>query len=225
MDEKLISYLKEFINEDRYQRMLSVLNRRTDYLTIVLEDLHYSQNASAVIRHCDAFGIQNIHIIENRNRFKLKNHAVRGTLKWISLHKYNQEKNNSLPTIIHLKNKGYRIVATSPKPGGKTSTDFNLEDGKTAIFLGNERDGLSNVVLDNADEFLHVPMEGFVESLNISATCAIILQQLGERLRKSEIDWQIPESRKNEILINWIRGSIKKISQIEESYYKTGRLG
>lgn len=221
MEAKLIEYFKKFINDDRYKRMTDVLNRRTDYLTIVLEDLHYSQNASSVIRHCDAFGIQNIYIIENRNRFKLKNHAVRGTLKWVGLNTFSKQKHNSLSTINNLKEQGYRIIATSPRPGGKTPATFDLKKGKTAIFFGNERDGLSDEVLSNADEFLHIPMEGFVESLNISATCAIILQQLGERLRDSGINWQLSYSEKNRILLNWLRGSIKKASHIEEAYNRT----
>ncbi|MDA3810252.1 MAG: RNA methyltransferase [Spirochaetaceae bacterium] len=214
MDEELIKYLSTFISKERYQRMVDVLSRRTDYLTVVLEDLHYSQNASSVIRHCDAFGVQNIHIIENRNKFKLKNHAVRGTVKWISLNFYNEKKQNSLDTINSLKSKGYRIIATSPRPGGSTPATLKLESGKAALFFGNERDGLSDEILKNADEFIQIPMEGFVESLNISASCSIILQQLGDRLRNSEINWQFDEKTKNQILINWIKNSINKSDQI-----------
>ncbi len=219
MNESLLDYLKNFVNVDRYERMVSVLERRTEYLTVVLEDLHYSQNASAVIRHCDAFGIQNIHVIENRNPFKIKKHAMRGTLKWINLERYNDKKNNTLSTMSKLKKEGYRIVATSPRPGGSTPSTFDLSKGKAALFLGNERNGLSDDVLDSADEFLHVPMEGFVESLNISASCAIILHQLGSRMRSSEANWSIPPERREEILIEWLRSSISKITQIEKSFY------
>lgn len=214
MEEPLIEYLKTFIKAERYDRMEKVLNRRTEYLTVVLEDLHYSQNASSVIRHCDAFGIQNIHVIENRNRFKLKNHAMRGTLKWINLVTHNELKENSLAAIESLKSQGYRIIATSPREGSHTPADFDLTKGKAAFFFGNERDGLSPAVLENSDEFLHIPMEGFVESLNISASCAIVLQQLGDRMRHSDINWQLDDMRKKSILLEWMKGSIKKIDQI-----------
>ncbi|MBI9098883.1 MAG: RNA methyltransferase [Spirochaetaceae bacterium] len=214
MNEELIEYLKSFINRKRYDRMIEVLQRRTEYLTVVLEDLHYSQNASSIIRHCDAFGIQNLHVIENKNKFKVKNHAVRGTLKWITLNHFNDKKENSLKAIASLKEEGYRIIATSPEKGGSTPSTFDLNRGKAAFFFGNERDGLSDTVLNKADEFLHIPMEGFVESLNISASCALIIQQLGDRLRNSTISWHIDKVRQDEILLSWMKGSIKKIDHI-----------
>ncbi len=218
MDLQLIEYLKSFLNEERFDRMIEVLNRRTEYLTIVLEDIHYSQNASSIIRHCDAFGIQNLSVIENRNRFKLKNHAVRGTMKWVNLRSFNELKHNSTQAVETLRSEGYRIVATSPREGGTALRDFDLGKGKTALFFGNERDGLSAEILENADEYLHIPMEGFVESLNISASCAIILQQMSDNLRSSDIPWTLDERKRNEILIEWMKGSIKKIDNIIAAY-------
>lgn len=220
MDQSLTGYLKSFLNSERVDRMESVLSRRTEYLTVVLEDLHYSQNASAIIRHCDAFGIQNLHVIENRNKFKMKNHAVRGTLKWIDLHIHNEKKQNSLMAMESLREKGYRIIATSPRESGKTPSAFDLSTGPAALFFGNERDGLSSEILDQADEYLYIPMEGFVESLNISASCAILLQQLGDRLRSSSLPWQLKETRREQILEDWLKGSIKRIEQIMKEYEK-----
>lgn len=224
MEDRLIEYLKDFVNPERYSRMTEVLGRRTDYLTIVLEDIHYSQNASSIIRHCDAFGIQNLHVIENRNKFKPKNHAVRGTLKWIALNQFNEGKKNSLAAVETLREQGYRIIATSPREGSCTPLSFDLAKGKAALFFGNERDGLSREVLDSADEYMQIPMEGFVESLNISASCAIILQQLGDRLRQSEIPWQIDEEKQKSILTDWLKGSIKKIEPLMAAYnHSSGR--
>lgn len=218
MELHLIEYLKSFLNTGRYDRMVEVLERRTEYLTIVLEDLHYSQNASSVIRHCDAFGIQSLSVIENRNRFKLKNHAVRGTMKWVHMRTFNELKHNSIHAIETLRSDGYRIVATSPRKGGTALGDFDLSKGKTALFFGNERDGLSDEILGNADEYLYIPMEGFVESLNISASCAIILQQMSNKLHSSDIPWALDDNKKNEILIEWMKGSIKKIDNIMAAY-------
>jgi len=218
MTEPLISYLRSFVSPDRYDRMISVLNRRTDYITIVLEDIHYSQNSSAVIRHCDAFGIQNLHVIENRNAFKVKNHAVRGTLKWIDLNRFNESSFNSVAAVRALKDKGYRIVATSPHINGTTPDNFDLEAGPAALFFGNERNGLSREIIDLADDFIQIPIEGFVESLNISACCAIILNQLGVRLRESDLSWQLPEERYRELLTEWLKGSIKKIDHVIKGF-------
>jgi len=218
MTEPLISYLRGFVSPDRYDRMTSVLDRRTDYIAVVLEDIHYSQNSSAVIRHCDAFGIQNLHVIENRNTFKVKNHAVRGTLKWIDLNRYNESSFNSIAAVKDLKAKGYRIIATSPHISGSTPASFDLEAGPAALFFGNERDGLSREVLGLADDFIHIPIEGFVESLNISACCAIILNQLGARLRESDLSWQLPEERSHQLLTEWLKGSIKKIDHVIKGF-------
>lgn len=220
MTDPLISYLSGFISPDRFERMTAVLARRTEYLTVVLEDLHYSQNGSAVIRHCDAFGIQNLHVIENRNKFKVKNHAVRGTLKWINLIQFNEERSNSRNAIERLKKEGYRIIATSPHSSGSTPSDFDLNSGPAALFFGNERDGLSREVLELADGHIQIPMEGFVESLNISASCAIILNQLGSRLRESDLPWQLSSERYNQILTLWLKDSIRKIDFVMREYEK-----
>ena len=131
-------------------------------------------------------------------------------MKWIDLQQFNHEKNNSLTAVQTLKSEGYRIIATSPKQGSLTPSNFDLSKGKAALFFGNERDGLSDEILHNADEHLHISMEGFVESLNISASCAIILQQLSEKLRLSSIPWQLSDEQSNDILLNWMKGSIKK---------------
>lgn len=214
MEEPLITYLQSFLGDERVQRLHSVLSRRTEYLTVVLEDLHYSQNSSSIIRHCDAFGIQNLHVIENRNMFKVKNHAVRGTLKWISLHQHNGQRNNSLAAIKHLKDRGYRIVATTPRKEGYYPQNFDLEAGPAAIFFGNERNGLSDDILNNADAHITIPIEGFVESLNVSASCAIILHELCSKLRGSKIPWQLEQRRYEQLMISWLKGSIKKIDYI-----------
>ncbi|MBN2658759.1 MAG: RNA methyltransferase [Spirochaetales bacterium] len=218
MTDPLISYLSGFISPERFERMKTVLSRRTEYLTVVLEDLHYSQNGSAVIRHCDAFGIQNLHVIENSNRFKVKNHAVRGTLKWIHLNRFNEGHNNSRTAVEKLKSDGYRIIATSPLAGGAAPGTFDLSAGPAALFFGNERDGLSREILDHADGYIQIPMEGFVESLNISASCAIILSRLGSRLRESDLSWQLPEKKYKELLVEWLKDSIKKIDYVMKDY-------
>lgn len=218
MINPLVSYLKSFLGQERLQRMEDVLSNRTEYLTVVLEDLHYSQNSSAVIRHCDAFGIQSLHVIENRNRFKLKKHAMRGTLKWININFFNGPGNNSQKAVSRLKGEGYRIIATAPGSDGYSPADLDLGDGPAALFFGNEKDGLSEEILKNADATIQIPMVGFVDSLNISASCAIILQQLGDRLRKSDLPWQLEKNRCEEVRLEWLKSSLRKIDKIMEAY-------
>src|SRR5512133_1346304 len=102
--------------ENRFQVFENVLKMRTRYLTVVLEDLYQAQNASAVLRTCECFGIQDIHIIENRNKFIVHKEISMGSNKWLTLNKYNRDENNSLSAIEYLRKNQYRIIATSPDP-------------------------------------------------------------------------------------------------------------
>lgn len=209
MQKELIEYLSSFLSDNRLATFQRSLSFRTRYLTIVLEDIYQSQNASAVLRSCDCFGIQDIHIIENQNKFSEYINVTRGSTKWIDLHHYNQNENNTLDAINHLKSEGYRIIATSPHADDIDLEDFDLNIGKSAFVIGNEKRGISNIVKQNADYFMKIPMFGFTESLNLSVTVAIILHHLTFKLKSSNIDWQLTESEKEDIMFRWLKGSVK----------------
>jgi len=205
VNNRLIKYLEQFITTERLELFHKLLNQRTRYITVVLEDIYQSQNASAVLRTADCFGIQDVHIIENKNKYQINPDVALGASKWLNLVKYNQQKNNTLEAISHLRQKGYRIVATTPHTQDVSLEDFDLTQGKTALFFGTELKGLSNEMIDHADEFLKIPMFGFTESFNISVSAAIILHHLTTSLRKSEINWQLSDHEKEEILLTWLK--------------------
>ena len=158
MSTQLIAYLSEFLKEERLEVLQRSLRFRTRYLTVCLEDIYQSQNASAVLRSCDAFGVQDVHIIEDKNKYQLNPMVARGSSKWLNLHKYNKGDNPSLEAINSLREKGYRIVATSPHIGDTSLEDFDLTKGKAALVFGTELTGISSTVEQNADEFLKIPM-------------------------------------------------------------------
>jgi len=216
----LIEYLQKIVTEHKWELFNQVIENRTQYLTVVLEDIFQPHNASAVLRTCDCFGIQDVHIIENRNEYTINPDVVLGATKWLNLHKYNEEENNSLSTINSLKEKGYRIVATTPHTNDVDLEAFDLHKGKAALFFGSEMPGLSDIVMENADEFLKIPMYGFTESFNISVSAAIILHHLSFELKKTDIKWQLKEEEKSKVLLNWLRKSIKNSEVIEKEYYK-----
>ncbi len=215
----LIEYLQNIITDHRRQLFNEVIENRTNYLTVVLEDIFQAQNASAVLRTCDCFGIQDVHVIENRNEYNVNPDVALGASKWLNLHKYNEEENNTLSTIHALKESGYRIIATTPHTDDVDLEAFDLTKGKAALFFGSEQPGLSDIVMDNADEFLKIPMYGFTESFNISVSAAIILHHLSFELKKTDIAWQLSEDEKSEVLLNWLRKSIKNSEVIEKDYY------
>jgi len=215
---RLTKYLEQFITTERFELFHKLLNQRTRYLTVVLEDIYQSQNASAVLRTADCFGIQDVHIIENKNEYQINPDVALGASKWLNLVKYNEQENNTLEAISHLKKLGYRIVATTPHTKEVNLDDFDLSKGKAALFFGTELNGLNEEMIFNADEYLKIPMVGFTESFNISVSVAIILHHLTTSLRKSEIDWQLSDNEKEEILLEWLKKTIKKSSLLIDDF-------
>lgn len=214
----LINHFGEFISEKRLELLKHVLSYRTRYATVVLEDIYQSQNASAVLRTCDCFGLQDVHVIENTNRFSVNPKVVMGASKWLTVSKYYQAENNTVTAIKALKEKGYRIVATSPHTYVTTLQEFDLAKGKFALLFGTELTGLSQDALDHADEHLVIPTYGFSESLNISVSAALCLQNLTERLHSSSIDYKLTGDEYADLLLEWLRKSIKSWRSIEKRF-------
>jgi len=212
-DYALLKYLEGFISEQRQQRFIEILSKRTRFLTVAIEDVYQLHNTSAVIRSCDAFGVQNVHVVEDRFGKRLDKNIAMGAEQWIDLHRYQTTHN----CIEKLREQDYQIIATTPHNNSNCLSDFRV-DGKTALFFGTEKEGLSNEVLEKADGFLKIPMVGFSESLNISVSAAILLQKLCEELRNSKLPWQLTDSEILEKRLDWTKKSIKDIEGIMGRY-------
>jgi tRNA (guanosine-2'-O-)-methyltransferase len=219
MNSELIKYLETFVTDQRKNTFNEVLMKRTKYLTVVLEDIFQPQNASAVLRTSECLGIQDVHIIENQNKYNLNPDVVMGANYWITLHKYKEKQENTKKTIHSLKNQGYRIIATTPHKNDTTPEHFDLHKGKAALVFGTELTGLSDVALEMADEFIQIPISGFTESYNISVSAAIVLYTLTQRLQNSNINWHLTEEDKNELKLLWLRHTIKKCNLIEKHFH------
>ena len=217
MIKEQINYLSEFVLEQRLQQLQRVLALRTRYLTVCLENLYHAQNASAVLRSCDAMGVQDVHIIESNHNYRIDSEIALGTEKWLSLHKY-KKGTDTLSVIKQLRNKSYRIVATTPRPGSVSLSDFDITKGKTALFFGTELKGLSDEMINNADECLHIPMYGFVESFNVSVSASIILNELIGKLRQSNVKWQLPDNEQDEILLSWLKKTVRSSKLLLDRY-------
>ena len=217
-DRQLIEFFNQFITDERLDLFQSVLKNRTRYLTVVLEDIYQTQNASAVLRTCEVFGVQDIHIIENQNPFKVNARVTLGSAKWLTLNRYNKEENNTVTALARLKEQGYRIIATVPDTKATTLEQFNLEKGKAAIVFGSEKPGISKYVKEMADEQLTIPMVGFTESLNISVSAATIIYTLITKLRKSKIDWHLNPQEADELMLKWLRKHIRRSDLLEARF-------
>ncbi len=219
MDIELIEILENCITDRRRDLISSILSERTRYITVVLEDIYQSQNASAVLRTCDCFGIQDLHIIENNNEYKINPDVTLGSDKWLTLKQYQDNKDNSLAAITELKNSGYRIVTTTPVQNHTPLENFDLTKGKIALCFGTELTGLSDTILEIADESLSIPMYGFTKSFNISVSVAIILHHLTHHLRNSFLPWKLSDKDSLEVKLNWLKRSVKNSESIVKKFY------
>ncbi len=213
----LLEYLMTFLTEHRKALFLKIIKNRIKHLTVVLEDIYQPQNASAILRTCDCLGIQDVHIIENINKYKINPDVALGSYKWLTLIKYNNTSDNTRVCFEHLRSEGYKIIATTPHKDGVSDNDLSI-DNKTALVFGQELRGLSENALSLADGFVKIPMYGFTESFNISVSAAILLKTLTDRLRNSKIHWSLSEDERNDILLNWTRNSIKQVKLIEKDF-------
>lgn len=220
MHSALIRHLESFITENRRKRFRKILSLRTRYISVVLEDLYQPHNASAVLRTCEGLGLQDIHIIEGRNKYNVNPEIALGASRWLSLHKYNTGEKPLADIFHHLKHQNYRIIATVPDSKAVPIEEFDLEKGKCAFLFGTELTGLSKEAIALADEKVFIPMYGFTESFNISVSVGICLAPLVQQLRKSQIPWQLRENEQEEIYAEWLVQSIKSSDDIIKRWKK-----
>lgn len=223
---RLVEYLKQFITDERWATINNVINRRSRFLTVVLEDIYQPHNASAVLRSCDCFGIQDVHIVENRNDFSPNKGITIGADQWITLHRYNQPNhNNTAHCYQKLREQGYKIVATSPHYEDVDIDELPL-DQKTALVFGAEYTGLTDYALEEADGYAKIPMEGFSESFNISVGAAICLYELSTRLRRSEDSpWPLEKAEKVDLQVEWLKTSLRAADQLVEKFVEETGIG
>jgi tRNA (guanosine-2'-O-)-methyltransferase len=211
----LLEYLEGFISENRKKRFLDVLKNRTNHFTIAMEDVYQMHNTSAVMRSCEVFGIQELHVIEQKNSKTIDKQIAMGAEKWVDILEYTNNKS----CIETLRSKGYQIIATTPHDDSCFLHEFDITK-PAALFFGTEINGLSEDVMNNADGYLKIPMAGFTESLNISVSAAIIIQDITTRLRNSSIDWKLTEEEILDKRLDWTRKTIKDAAFVESKFYE-----
>jgi len=223
--EALTGHLAQYITPHRRENIEQVLNVRTRFMTVVLEDIYQSHNASAVVRTCECLGLQDLHIIESKSKYGVNKKVLKGSIKWVTMNRYKEKGGNNIATCYQsLRKEGYRILALAPAADGISLLDVPV-DGKLALVLGNELDGLSDYALQHADAKVRVPMFGFTESMNVSVTAAISLNILSTRMRSLDIPWRLTESEKAVLRLEWYRKCVRRSDVVEKEFQKTfGRV-
>jgi tRNA (guanosine-2'-O-)-methyltransferase len=218
--KKQVKYLSEFLTKNRIDRFDEVLKKRTKHFTVVLEDLYQKHNQSAIARSCDVFGIQDVYVIENKYISYMSNQVAKGAHKWLNFKKFDDTEHNTQACIDAVKKNGYQLIVTSPHIDSCLLSEFDITK-KSAFVFGVEKEGVSQQMINQADGFVKIPMFGFTESLNVSVAAAIILQNVSERIRKTDVNWQLTEQEQLEIKLNWMKKSIKNIDMIMQRYEQT----
>ena len=179
--EKIIEILEPFVSEHKQKLISNVLSKRTRHFTLVFEDIDKPHNVSAVLRTAECMGIQDLHFIQNKNPYSVNKRITQGAAKWVSMHHYADSAENNIDACFtDLREEGYKVYATSLH---ETSTSIYELDAsqKTAIVFGTEADGITDEAGAKADGFVHIPMEGFTESFNLSVSAAICLTVFREK--------------------------------------------
>lgn len=210
-----IEYLSSFLMESRIDTLTRALDMRTEYITVMTENMFHAQNASAIVRHCEAFGVQNIHTVEELCPFLPTLNIALGTDKWIDIKRHDTTSD----AIKALRKEGYRIIATTPHRQSCTPETFDVTKGKFALVFGTEKTGVSDEIMGEADEFLQIPMCGMVDSLNVSASAAILIYMLSQRMRLECASWHLSEERRTRTLYDWFRYAVKDSEALLERKY------
>lgn len=219
-DHELYEQLAQFISPNKRELFDRIAPQRTRHITVVLEDIYQSQNASAVVRTADLVGLQDIHVIENRNAYQLNPDVTLGSSKWVDVHRYRTHGDNAMACVATLKGKGYAIVATSPRSTEITPENIPL-DRPLAFCFGTELTGLSDTMMNAADIRMRIPMHGFTESYNISVSAAITLYTVMQRLRASnDVRWPLDEQALIALKLSWARKMVHSAAHLEERLRK-----
>ena len=205
-----------FFSDNKRELFDRLAPLRTRHIAVVLEDVYQSHNAAAVLRTCDCFGVQDVHVVEAHNPFNPAGDVAVGSSKWVDYYSH--------PTIGQayqsLREKGYRIVATLPHENDTMIGDLDISQ-PTALVFGTELTGLSQEAITGADAYVKIPMYGFTESFNISVSAALSLFSLTERMRHCpDLHWQLNEEELLDLKLHWAIQAIKDGEHVIQTLMK-----
>ena len=192
------------MTQDRLDRLRTVLGKRVSNVTVVLENLHKDYNMSAVLRTCESFGIQEVHVIPQPGEGKVFRSVTQGCHRWLTIHRH-----EDIPACFAaLRKRGFRIISGALRKGALPlgQVDFS---GKVALVFSNELKGAGDEVLGQVDGFFIIPMTGFSQSLNVSVAAGIVIHHVLCSKKKSGDLEGIPRGEAEAILGLWIKRSVR----------------
>lgn len=221
-DLRVLNHLSQFVSDHKKAFIEKVLDQRTRYVTVVLENIYQSQNASAAVRTCECLGLQDVHIVEDTARYQLNIRVLKGSYKWMNLKRYHRPGvNNAEECFSQLRQQGYRILVADPSEDGIPIDELDPASGKMALVFGNELHGASAYSLKHSDQRIRIPMFGFTESLNVSVSVAICLNTLLGKLRRSTAPMALSGPEKDALRLAWFRKIVRRSEVVEREFLRT----
>lgn len=196
--------LDSLVTDKRARKYRQVLARRTERLIIVVEDCFDPHNATAIVRTCDAFGLQRVVVTTGRNHFKVNRKVSQGSHVYMDLQVFPE----ITAAYASLRAEGYRILVTDLAAGAVQSPDLLrplLEERPLALVFGNEGSGVTPAASSQADGHFLIPMAGFPQSLNLSVSVAATLWSLRGRELTADQPGDLPAERQVALYDHWIR--------------------
>lgn len=183
---------------------------RKDNVRIVLEDIYQPHNASAVVRSADAFGVQNLYLCENRNRYRVNPDVALGAQNWVNLFRFREDpKNNTRNCLNHLKSQSYTVIATTLSERAVPMDNLKIPE-RAALVFGTEEEGVSETVESMADEHMIIPMAGFTQSFNISVSVAISLQHFFAHYKHNKQILKLDEAQEAFTRLKWLKNTVAR---------------
>lgn len=211
--QETFDYLKQFLTDERLSKIEHFSKESSDFVLPVMEDVYQFRNAAAIVRSVEACAFHHVVALEEENVFNPNLKVTKGAETWVQVEKMP----NNLDSLKEIKNRGYKILAVSPEKNATMLPDYEMKE-PIALVFGTELEGVSDEVLDFADETLAIPMYGFTKSFNVSVAAAICMYELKQKLMKSGIEYQLSDQKLLELKIRWAKNSIKSSEQILERF-------
>ena len=212
-NQEIYDYLQQFLTDERLSKIEHFSKESSDFVLPVMEDVYQFRNAAAIVRSVEACGFHHVVALEEENVFNPNLKVTKGAETWVQVEKMP----NNLDSLKEIKSRGYRILAVSPEKNATMLPDHEVKE-PIALVFGTELEGVSDEILDFADETLAIPMFGFTKSFNVSVAAAICMYELKQKLIKSGIEYKLSDEKLLELKIRWAKNSIKSSEQILERF-------
>lgn len=216
---KTYEYLKQFLTEERLRKIEHFAPESSDFVLPVLEDVYQFRNAAAIVRSVEACGFHKVVALQEENNFEPNLKVTKGADTWVEVEKLSR----NMESFQKIKDKGYKIVAVSLENNAKMLPDYEITE-PIALVFGTEMEGVSQEILDFADETLAIPMYGFTRSFNVSVAASICMYELKQKLMKSDIDYKLNEEKLLRKKILWAVNSMRSGDQIFEKYLRDNKI-